>query len=152
MLDKYTTQWVRHPLTLSAKLLDKININANQVTVVGFLFGLLTLPALWLQQYQAALIVIFINRILDGLDGALARLQGPSDAGGFLDISLDFLFYALMPLGFILADPQHNAIAGAVLIVAFVGTGSSFLAFASLAGKLGINNPTYPHKSLYYMA
>ncbi|WP_435891264.1 CDP-alcohol phosphatidyltransferase family protein, partial [Klebsiella pneumoniae] len=41
--------------------------------------------------------------LLDGLDGALARRRGLTDAGGFLDIALDFLFYALVPFGFILA-------------------------------------------------
>lgn len=51
-----------------------------------------------------------------------------TDAGGFLDISLDFLFYALVPFGFILADPTHNALAGGWLLFAFIGTGSSFLA------------------------
>ncbi|MGQ7148234.1 CDP-alcohol phosphatidyltransferase family protein, partial [Escherichia sp. SS-MK2] len=53
--------------------------------------------------YLAALVVILLNRLLDGLDGALARRRGLTDAGGFLDISLDFLFYALVPFGFILA-------------------------------------------------
>jgi phosphatidylglycerophosphate synthase len=49
-----------------------------------------------------------LNRLFDGLDGALARRRGLTDAGGFLDISLDFLFYALVPFGFMLADPAAN--------------------------------------------
>lgn len=105
-----------------------------------------------LEQYTAALVFIVLNRIFDGLDGALARRQGISDAGGFLDISLDFLFYSLVPFGFVLANPEANAIAGAFLIFSFIGTGSSFLAFAVMAGKRGIDNPVYKHKSLYYMS
>ena len=97
------------------------------------------------------MICILLNRIFDGLDGALARKQGITDAGGFLDISLDFLFYSLIPLGFIFADPLQNAIAGAVLIFTFVGTGSSFLAFAILASKHNISDPVYKNKSFYYM-
>jgi phosphatidylglycerophosphate synthase len=58
-------------------------------------------------------------------DGALARRRGLTDAGGFLDISLDFLFYALVPFGFILADPR-TTLAGGWLLFAFIGTGSSF--------------------------
>lgn len=85
-----------------------------------------------------------LNRLLDGLDGALARRRGLTDAGGFLDISLDFLFYALVPFGFILADPAHNALAGGWLLFAFIGTGSSFLAFAALATKHQIVNPATP--------
>ncbi|MFA0698669.1 CDP-alcohol phosphatidyltransferase family protein, partial [Vibrio sp. 10N.222.49.C9] len=79
--------------------------------------------------------------ICDGLDGALARRQGITDAGGFLDISLDFLFYSMVPFAFVLANPEANAIAGAFLIFSFIGTGSSFLAFAVMAGKRGIDNP-----------
>ena len=98
-----------------------------------------------------ALAAIVLNRLLDGLDGALARRRGLTDAGGFLDISLDFLFYALVPFGFALAAPAENALAAAWLLFAFIGTGSSFLAFAALAAKHNIDNPGYAHKSLYYL-
>ncbi|MBD1576724.1 CDP-alcohol phosphatidyltransferase family protein [Vibrio sp. S11_S32] len=152
MFDKHIIPYIKKPLTVGANLLIKRNISANQVTVVGFLIGLLALPALWSQHYTLALLLIIINRIADGLDGAIARQSKITEAGGFLDISLDFMFYALMPLGFILAEPHQNAIAGAILLVSFVGTGSSFLAFASVAAKLGIDNPIYPNKSLYYIA
>ncbi|WP_146823601.1 CDP-alcohol phosphatidyltransferase family protein, partial [Escherichia coli] len=111
----------------------------------------LALPFLALGWYLAALVVILLNRLLDGLDGALARRRGLTDAGGFLDISLDFLFYALVPFGFILAAPQQNALAGGWLLFAFIGTGSSFLAFAALAAKHQIDNPGYAHKSFYYL-
>lgn len=87
---------------------------------------MLALPFLALGWYGAALAAIVLNRLLDGLDGALARRRGLSDAGGFLDISLDFLFYALVPFGFIVADPAQNALAGGWLLFAFIGTGSSF--------------------------
>lgn len=152
MLDSMAIKVVRWPLSQTAKRLDSWGVTANQATVVGFLFGCLAFPALFFEQYAWALVFILINRITDGLDGALARIQGITDAGGFLDISLDFLFYSLIPFGFILADPQQNAIAGAFLIFAFIGTGSSFLSFAVMAGKRGITNPVYKHKSLYYMS
>lgn len=119
---------------------------------IWFCAWLFALPALIAEQYLLALLFILLNRICDGLDGALARIKGITDAGGFLDISLDFLFYSLIPFGFVLANPEQNAIAGAFLIFSFVGTGSSFLAFAVMAGKQGIDNPVYKHKSLYYMS
>lgn len=152
MLDRFSIKVIRWPLAQSAKLLDKVGISANQTTLFGFLLGCMALPALIAEQYQLALLFIVLNRICDGLDGALARIQGISDAGGFLDISLDFLFYSLIPFGFVLANPEQNAIAGAFLIFAFIGTGTSFLAFAVMAGKRGIDNPVYQHKSLYYMS
>lgn len=152
MLDRHLIPLIRWPLNQSASLLDKISITANQVTLFGFLLGCLAFPALVLEQYLLALLLIVLNRICDGLDGALARIQGLTDAGGFLDISLDFLFYSLIPFGFVVANPEHNAIAGAFLIFSFIGTGCSFLAFAVMAGKRGIQNPVYQHKSLYYMS
>ncbi|CAH8191080.1 CDP-alcohol phosphatidyltransferase family protein [Vibrio aestuarianus] len=152
MLDRLSIKVIRAPLTLGARLLNKCGITANQTTVFGFIVGCFTLPALVTEQYLWALLFIVLNRICDGLDGALARIQGITDSGGFLDISLDFLFYSLIPFGFVLANPEQNAVAGAFLIFSFIGTGSSFLAFAVMAGKRGIENPVYKHKSLYYMS
>lgn len=152
MLDRFSIKLIRWPLTQSAKFADKCGITANQATLFGFAVGCLALPALITEHYLLALFFIGLNRFCDGLDGALARIQGMSDAGGFLDISLDFLFYSLIPFGFALSNPEQNAIAGAFLIFSFVGTGSSFLAFAVMAGKQGIDNPVYKHKSLYYMS
>lgn len=152
MLDRFSINLIRRPLEISAERLDGKNITANQVTLFGFAVGCCAFPALIAEYYLLALTFIVINRVCDGLDGALARIQGITDAGGFLDISLDFLFYSLIPFGFVLANPEQNAVAGAFLIFSFIGTGSSFLAFAIMAGKRGIDNPVYKNKSLYYMS
>ncbi|WP_194435283.1 CDP-alcohol phosphatidyltransferase family protein [Vibrio fluminensis] len=152
MLDKFSIKLIRAPLASAASLLSRKGITANQTTLFGFAVGCLALPALALQEYNWALLFIVINRVCDGLDGALARIHGITDAGGFLDISLDFLFYSLIPFGFVIANPEQNAVAGAFLIFSFIGTGSSFLAFAVMAGKRGIENPVYQNKSLYYMS
>ncbi|HIF9121517.1 TPA: CDP-alcohol phosphatidyltransferase family protein [Photobacterium damselae] len=151
MLDRYAIKIIKWPLKTLAALPDKLGISANQVTITGFIIGLFTLPTLAFQRYDLALIFIVINRLLDGLDGAIARRQGITDCGGFLDITLDFIFYSLVPFGFVLADPNNNAIAGAFLIYSFIGTGSSFLAFAIMAGKRNIESPVYKQKSLYYI-
>ena len=109
-------------------------------------------PLLAFEMWYGALIAIALNRILDGLDGALARYANQSSsAGGFLDITLDFLFYAAIPLGFILANPAQNAIAGAILLATFIGTGSSFLAFAIAAEKFKLDKPQFKYKSFYYL-
>ncbi|MEC6796953.1 CDP-alcohol phosphatidyltransferase family protein [Photobacterium sp. S4TG1] len=151
MLDRYSITLIRQPLTRLAALPDSYGISANKITLIGFIIGLFALPALAFEHYGLALLFIVINRLFDGLDGAVARRQGITDCGGFLDITLDFLFYSLVPFGFVLADPQHNAVAGAFLIFSFIGTGSSFLAFAIMAGKRNIESPVYKHKSLYYI-
>ncbi|PSW21310.1 CDP-alcohol phosphatidyltransferase family protein [Photobacterium sanctipauli] len=151
MLDRYAIKVIKWPLTTLSALPDKLGITANQVTLFGFFLGLLTLPALILERYDWALAFIILNRIFDGLDGAIARRQGITDCGGFLDITLDFLFYSLVPFGFVLANPEANAVAGAFLIFSFIGTGSSFLSFAIMAGKRNIESPIYKQKSLYYI-
>lgn len=151
MLDKHLHPRIKPLLNRLAEKLDQQGVTANGVTLTGFGVGVLALPFLALGWYFPALVAIVLNRLCDGLDGALARRKGLTDAGGFLDISLDFLFYALVPFGFILADPQANAVAGGWLLFAFIGTGSSFLAFAALAAKHQIDNPGYAHKSFYYL-
>ncbi|MDA9556466.1 CDP-alcohol phosphatidyltransferase family protein [Vibrio sp.] len=151
MLDRYAIKLIKSPLARTAEHLDTKGITANQTTLIGFFIGCLVLPALLFESYYLALLFIVLNRICDGLDGALARRQGITDAGGFLDISLDFLFYSLVPFSFALANPEHNAVAAAFLIFAFIGTGSSFLAFATMASKRNIDSPVYKNKSLYYM-
>lgn len=151
MLDRYSIKIIRWPLTQIAALPNKLGVTANHITLTGFVIGLLALPALILEEYLWALAFILINRIFDGLDGAVARMQGITDCGGFLDITLDFLFYSMIPFGFVLANPEANGIAGAFLIFSFMGTGSSFLAFAIMAGKRQIDNPVYKSKSLYYL-
>ena len=152
MLDKFITPVIKPFLTPVVMLMHKRGITADQLTVVGFLVGLLAVPLLAFGMWYGALVAIALNRILDGLDGALARYANQSSsAGGFLDITLDFLFYAAIPLGFILANPEQNAIAGSLLLATFIGTGSSFLAFAIAAEKFKLEKPQFKYKSFYYL-
>ncbi len=151
MLDRHLHPRLKPLLNRLVMTLDRPGIAPDGITLVGFAIGVLALPFLALGWYLAALVAIVLNRLLDGLDGALARRRGLTDAGGFLDIALDFLFYALVPFGFALANPAVNALPAAWLLFAFIGTGSSFLAFAALAAKHDIDNPGYAHKSFYYI-
>ena len=127
-----------------------LGVGANMVTVAGGLFGLAAFVAISQSAFLVGLALIALNRIADGLDGAVARHEGISDLGGFLDIVFDFIFYSLVPLGFALADPG-NAQAACFLVVSFIGTGSSFLAFAVMAEKNGISTDIRGTKSIYYL-
>jgi phosphatidylglycerophosphate synthase len=126
-------------------------VAADAVTVAGFAIGIAAAVAIALGAPLIGLALLLASRLCDGLDGALARLTQPTDRGAFLDITLDFLFYASIPLAFAIADPASNALAAAVLLAAFIGTGSSFLAFASLAGARGLKSLAHPNKGLYYL-
>ena len=151
MLDPWAIKLVSAPLKACAHILKKKDIKPDQVTIAGFGIGLLAFFALWMAWYKIALFFIILNRIMDGLDGALARLTTKTDAGGFLDICLDFIFYAGVVAGFALAVPQNNAIPAIFLLLSFVGTGTSFLAFAAMAQKYGLKSVAYPHKAMYYI-
>lgn len=151
MIDALILPFQRRLLAPPARWLAVKGVTADALTLAGFAAGLLSLPLLAFDLPLAALAAILLNRLLDGLDGAVARVTGPSDRGAFLDIALDFVFYALVPLGFALADPAANALAAAVLIAAFVSTGSSFLAFAAVAARRGVTAPRYPGKGIAYL-
>ena len=73
---------------------------------------------------------------MDGLDGAVARHNGTTRFGGYLDIMCDMGFYAAVPVGFALARPD-NALWAALLLASFVCTASSFLGRAVLAAQRG---------------
>jgi phosphatidylglycerophosphate synthase len=151
MLDPYATALIRRPVTAAARQLARWGLSANGITLAGFVLGLFAAFLIANQLYLTGAAAIFGSRLLDALDGAVARLGQPTDAGGFLDIALDFLFYASIPLAFALADPAQNALAAAVLLAAFMGTSASFLAFAVLAAKLGLSSTAYPNKSFYFL-
>ncbi len=151
MLDKYLVPRLKPALQGIARQLRRRGVKADHLTVAGFVAGLACVPLLASGHNGLALLCLLLNRLADGLDGELARLDEPSDAGGYLDITLDFIFYAVFPLGFALADPAAFALPAAVLIASFVGTGASFLAFATQAGKRSLESPDFAYKSLYYL-
>jgi phosphatidylglycerophosphate synthase len=121
------------------------------MTLTGFGIGLAAAALVGSGQYLAGAGAILLSRLCDGLDGAMARETRPTDVGGFLDIALDFIFYAAIPLGFAVADPSRNALAAATLLASFVGTMASFLAFAVLAAKRQLESLAYPDKSFYFL-
>ena len=151
MLDRLALTLVKPAVDAAALLLSKRGITADQVTLAGFALGMLAAVLVASGHSLLAIIPLLVNRVLDGVDGALARLSTTSERGAFLDISLDFVFYAAIPLAFGMADPAVNALAAAALLAAFVVTGTSFLAFAVMAEKRGLRSTDYPSKAFYYL-
>jgi phosphatidylglycerophosphate synthase len=151
MIDAVILPVQRRLLTPPGQWLAARGVRADHLTLAGCLVGLAGAGAAALGLYGLALLGLVLNRLADGLDGAVARVTGPTDRGAFLDIALDFVFYAAFPLGFVLADPGANAVAGAVLITSFVLSGTSFLAFAVVAAKRGMQARDYPMKGIYYL-
>jgi phosphatidylglycerophosphate synthase len=152
MLDGVIRPLIEKPLTQLARGVASSGISANSVTLAGLVIGLACAAAIVAGHDTAALLLLVLNRIADGLDGALARIRGPTDPGGYLDIVLDFVFYGAVPLAFVLRDPALNAVPGAVLLFAFYVNGASFLAFAALAAKRGLETSSHGPKAIYFSA
>lgn len=151
MFDRAIQQAIKPALTRAAQGLVRCGVGANALTFMGFFIGMGAALAIALQQFLPGLGLLLLSRLLDGLDGAVARATTPTDRGGFLDITLDFLFYAAIPLAFAMANPDANALAAAVLLASFIGTGSSFLAFAAVAEKRQLQSVAFPDKSFYFL-
>jgi phosphatidylglycerophosphate synthase len=151
MLDATLTRLLRPALTAVARVLVRLGCSANALTFTGFALGMgaATAIALGAMGWGAALVAA--SRLADGLDGAVARQTQPTDRGGFLDITLDFVFYASIPFAFALHQPQANALAAAALLMAFMGTSASFLAFAAVAAQRGLVSTQWPDKSMYFL-
>jgi phosphatidylglycerophosphate synthase len=151
VLDARLRRLIDPPLDRLSVPLVARGLSANAITVAGFALGLCAAVAIAGRAWLLGLTLLLLNRLCDGLDGAVARQRGVTDLGGFLDIVLDFLIYAAVPFAFALADPAANALPGAFLIFSFMGTGSSFLAYAIMAAKRGIATELRGRKSLYYL-
>lgn len=151
MLDRQLLAITKPLVDCAAQRLVAAKISANAISLFGFAFGVVAAALIASGEIAWAIAPLLINRICDGLDGAVARFGEPSDRGAFLDITLDFLFYASIPLAFAFCDPTRNALAAATLLAAFIGTGVSFLAFAIMAEKRGEKSTAYPSKSFYYL-
>ncbi|WP_088306472.1 CDP-alcohol phosphatidyltransferase family protein [Novosphingobium sp. B 225] len=149
MFDAKLRPLIDPPLNAAGRWLAKIGIGANAITLAGIVLGIGAGIAAARADFDLALLLILANRLLDGLDGAVARATRLTDFGGYLDIVGDFTFYAAVPLGFGLTA-QANQLAALVLLASFILTGISFLAFATIAAKRGLESQAHGRKSFFY--
>ena len=138
MIDRALNRYTSGHLNRIANILYEKGVDPNWVTLLGLAVAFLCFIALSYGLFYSGLILILINRFLDGLDGSLARLGTPRKFGAFFDITSDFAFYALIPLGFAVFSPYENALPTAFLLAAFYVNGSSFLAEAIIIEKYNI--------------
>lgn len=151
MLDRLVRPLIDPPLAAAARALARAGVRADAVTLLGGAAGVGSALAVATGRFGLALLLVALCRILDGVDGALARRTRPTDFGGYLDAICDFAFYAALPLGFAFADPSRNALPAAVLLASFLGTAASFLAFAAIAARRGLASAAQGPKAFYYL-
>jgi phosphatidylglycerophosphate synthase len=151
MVDSALRSLIDPPLNAAGRVLAGLGVGANAASLLGLVIGVAGAAAIAVQEYGVGVVLILLNRLIDGLDGAIARARGLTDFGGYLDIFADFVFYAAVPVGFAMADPA-NQLAAAVLLASFIMAGTSFLAWAVFAAKRGLTTRAQGEKSFYYMA
>ena len=150
MFDAHIRPYIDPPLKQAARICLSVGLSANKLTILGFVCGLIAAICILFNSHYLAFVFFCLNRLADGLDGAVARLSTPSNRGGFLDIVADFLFYALIPFAIGVANPEMR-LAALFLLFSFVGTGTSFLAYAILAAKMGVHTEKQGKKSFFYL-
>lgn len=149
MLDARLRPLIDPPLNRVGRTLAGAGVTANALTFTGLALGLGGAVAIGWGHIGWGLALIIANRLCDGLDGAVARVRGPSDLGGYFDIVADFAFYVSIPLGFGILAPA-NTLPALALVASFVLTGVSFLAFAVIAAKRGAETSAHGKKSFFY--
>ena len=134
MFDRSIQRLIQKPLSFLGKFLLKI-LQPNQITFIGFFFGILMCFLIFIHSYFLAILFLFLNRLCDGLDGVMARQTSPSPLGAYLDIILDFIIYAAFVLVFSLEN-EINLITGVFLLFTYICTGTTFLTQAIIQPQL----------------
>jgi len=134
MLDRPVRARIGPALSAGAARLDRAGVRAAHVTALGLLIGLGACAAAAFGEWAPALGLWLANRMLDGLDGPLARLQGPSDLGGLLDFAADFVVYGGFVVGVAIAEPDAR-VAVCVLLAAYLLNNVVLLSLSALGEK-----------------
>lgn len=150
MLDRHVRPLIDPPLNSLGGRIAHLGLSANQITLIGLVLGLAAAGAVLAEMFWLAIVLILGSRLADGLDGAVARATSVTDFGGYLDIVCDYVFYAAIPLAFVLLDPGAHGVAGAFLLLSFYVNAGSFLGFAVLAEKKQMQSQAHGVKSLYF--
>lgn len=134
MLDTYVRPLVASPLQNITASVSKSGLSANQLTIIGFVLGMVACLLVAMEHYFAGLLFVLLNRVFDGLDGAVARLSAPTDFGRYLDTVLNTVFHSAFVFFFALGASEYdNNGAALFLILAYIAIVASALAYDSIA-------------------
>jgi phosphatidylglycerophosphate synthase len=114
-----------------------VRISPMATTAAALVVGLGSAASAWRREYMLALLLWLANRALDGLDGALARSSAQeSELGGYMDLVLDFVIYAAVPLAMVISQPSPAAwTAAAVLFAGFYINAASWMYLAAILAR-----------------
>ena len=114
------------------------------ITLIAFTIALGATYALWHAFYGVALTLWLLSRVLDGLDGTVARLYHKTSAlGGYLDLMCDSIIYALFPIA-ASASGVHPSISIALiaLLAVYYVNVFSWAVLAAILEKCAYKNNT----------
>ena len=138
MFDSSIRQRLELPLDRTAAVIETRGIHPNTMTGFGFLVGVGACIAVVAGAWWIALGMWLVNRVIDGLDGSVARRVGPTQLGGFLDIMADFAVYSGMVVAIGLAVPEAR-VAALFVLFAYYLNGAAFLAWSSLVAERAVS-------------
>ena len=146
MLRPIKEQIISGPAFVLAK-----RVHPNVITLVAFGVSVIAFLCLLTKELLLCALLWLLGRLLDGLDGAVARRSGTqTDFGGYLDMILDVVAYALIPLGIAITFPtQGILLATAALLAAFYINISSWLYLSALQEKRRHERPSHMQTSIY---
>ncbi len=121
-----------------ARLLGRF-FSPNTITLVSLIFGTASVAAVFYGRIGAGLVFWILNRVTDGLDGAVARVtHKSSDLGGYIDIMADFLIYAALPVAFAVQSHIDGPLTAAVVLLAsFYINAGSWMYLSAIIEKRG---------------
>lgn len=143
MFDAVLRRRLDGPLARCAAAIDVAAVTPDRLSVAGLTLGLASAVLAATGQWGWAAAAWVLSRAIDGLDGALARRRGrPTPAGGFLDITADFVVYGAGVVGVAVGSVPASADVGdwlpfAAVLLAYYVNGAAFLAFSSIAERTG---------------
>ena len=136
MLDEELREGAKPLYKLPARILAERGVTGNALTATSLGIGALCLVAIAFGLNIVALVLWFLNRLFDGLDGVVARLRGESsEFGAFVDIVADFFVYG----GFLVALAVQHPDARLALVALFFAyylNGTVFLALSGILERL----------------
>ena len=115
------------------------SVSPLAITLTALAIGLAAAFAASQAAWSLAVSLWLGNRILDGLDGTLARVQKrQSDLGGYLDIVLDFTVYAAIPIGIAVAlETRATWLVTSVLLATWFVNAASWMYLAAVLERRG---------------
>ena len=134
MLDTPVRRRISPALEIAARSVARRGVGAGQITAVGLGVGVAACVAAASGRWWLALVLWLANRALDGLDGQVARLRGPTDLGGMLDLVADFVVYGGFVVAVAIAEVDAR-LACSALLGAYLLNNVALLSFAALVEK-----------------